>query len=203
MLEYEGRVKIGIADVTGHGLESGILAIMAQAMIRALMTHQENDAIKFLTTLNRTIYDNVQRMDLDKQLTLTLLDYQPSDEGGQLRISGQHEDVIVVRGGEVELIDTTELGFPIGVMPNIGKYVDKAELSLTSGDIVVLYTDGITEAFNSEQEQYGLERLCEVIQQNRLLSSEEIRQAVIKDLRAYIGQQTVFDDITLLIIKQK
>jgi len=142
-------------------------------------------------------------MDLDKQLTLTLLDYQPSDDGGQLQISGQHEDVIVVRGGEVELIDTTELGFPIGVMPNIGKYVDKAELSLTPGDIVVLYTDGITEAFNQDEEQYGLERLCEAIEKNRSLSAQDIRQAVIADVRAYMGEQIPLDDITLLIVKQK
>ncbi len=200
VLQDENRVKIGIGDVTGHGLESGIVMLMIQTAVRTLLAHQETDATKFLNTLNKTIYDNVQRMNSEKNLTLTLLDYQ----GGIVRLSGQHEEVIVVRNqGEIELIDTIDLGFPLGLEDNITDFIGETEIKLSSGDGIILYTDGITEAENPQGETYGLERLCQVISRNWYLSAKEIKNAIIKDLETYINQHTVFDDITLLIVKQK
>ena len=67
----------------------------------------------------------------------------------------------------------------------------------------MLYTDGITEAKNMEKLVYGLERLIEVIEMNWQRSDAEIRDAVIKDVRSHIGEPKVFDDITLLVLKQK
>ena len=72
VLQHNGRVKIGIGDVTGHGLESGVLMIMVQTAVRSLMENNETDPIKFFNALNRTIYDNVQRMNSDKNLSLML-----------------------------------------------------------------------------------------------------------------------------------
>ena len=68
---------------------------------------------------------------------------------------------------------------------------------------MVLYTDGITEAENQLGEFYGLERLCEVVKQNWQREAAQIRQAAIADLRQHIGDQKVYDDITLVILKQK
>ena len=67
----------------------------------------------------------------------------------------------------------------------------------------MLYTDGITEARNTSQQFYGLGRLCEVVSQNWHLSAEQIKQATIEDLREFIGEEKVFDDITLLVLKQQ
>jgi sigma-B regulation protein RsbU (phosphoserine phosphatase) len=67
----------------------------------------------------------------------------------------------------------------------------------------MLYTDGITEAENMDKLLYRLDRLIEVIKINWRGSAAEIRHAVIKDVRSPIGEQKVFDDITLLVIKQK
>ena len=69
--------------------------------------------------------------------------------------------------------------------------------------MVVLYTDGITEAINTNKQIYGLERFCEILSCNWQRSAEEIKQAVIADVRQHIGQQKIFDDITLIIIKPK
>jgi sigma-B regulation protein RsbU (phosphoserine phosphatase) len=74
---------------------------------------------------------------------------------------------------------------------------------LNPGDVVVLYTDGITEAENKSGVQYGLERLCEVVNCNWQRSAEEIKQAVINDVQQHIDTQKVYDDITLLVLKQK
>jgi putative methionine-R-sulfoxide reductase with GAF domain len=93
VLQHNGLIKIGIGDVTGHGLESGMLMVMTQAIVRALLANGETDPVRFLATLNRTLYGNVQRMGTDKNLTLALLDYA----AGEARLSGQHENMLVVR----------------------------------------------------------------------------------------------------------
>ena len=200
VVKHDGRVKIGIGDVTGHGLESGVLMIMAQTAVRTLLASNETDPVNFLNVVNRTLYDNVQRMNSDKTLTLCLLDYHDRT----LRLSGQHEEMLVVRnGGLVERIDTIDLGFPIGLEPDITDFVAETQVQLNSGDLVVLYTDGITEAENMAKVPYGLERLCDVIQSNWQSSAAQIKQIVIEDVRQHIGEQKVYDDITLLVLKQQ
>ncbi|MEG5038830.1 MULTISPECIES: AAA family ATPase [unclassified Microcoleus] len=201
VLNYGGKATIGIGDVTGHGLESGVLMIMAQTAIRTLLVHNETDPVKLLQTVNQTLFDNVERMNCGKNMSLSLLEYR---QDNTLRLSGQHEEVIVVRSsGEVERIDTMDLGFPIALEADIADFIASTEIQLNSGDVVVLYTDGITEAFNMNEDQYGIEPLIEVVALNRGQSAAEIKQAVIDDVRRYIGEQKVFDDITLVVIKQK
>ncbi|MEZ2248415.1 AAA family ATPase [Microcoleus sp.] len=200
VLQQDGRVKISIGDVTGHGLESGVLMIMAQTAVRTLQKMNETDPVKFLDIINQTLYDNLQRIDSDKNMTLAILDYA----GGVLKLSGQHEEMIVVRAdGTLECVDTMDLGFPIGLVEEIGDFVAQAEVLLNPGDVVVLYTDGIPEAKNISKAQYGLKRLWQVVVENRQRSAQEIREAAIADVRQYIGVQKVFDDITLVVIKQK
>jgi serine phosphatase RsbU (regulator of sigma subunit) len=200
VIYHNGKVKIGIGDVTGHGLESGVLMIMVQTAVRTLLENNETNPKNFLNTLNRTIYKNLKRMKSDKNLTLSLLDYQD----GKLRICGQHEEMIVVRQGNlVERIDTMDLGFPIGLEANIADFIAYTDVQLNLGDVVVLYTDGATEAEDIHRAQYGLERLTKIVKQNWQLSAKEIKRALLFDVRLHIGEQEVFDDITLVVLKQK
>ncbi len=200
VLNADGVVTIGIGDVTGHGLESGILMVMTQTAVRTLKEIQESDPIRFLDTLNRTIYKNVQRMNSDKNLTLAILNYF----NGRISISGQHEETLVVRkGGEIERIDTMDLGMPIGLDDDITDLISHITVELEPGDGVVLYTDGIPEAKDINKKFYGLERLCEVVSRNWSNNAEQIKQAAINDLREFIGEQKVFDDITLLVLKRQ
>ena len=200
VLQTDGVVTIGIGDVTGHGLESGVLMLMAQTAVRTLQEIRERDPVRFLDTLNRSIYRNVQRMGSEKNLTLAILNYIE----GKVSISGQHEETLVVRAdGTVERIDMMDLGLPIGLDDDIADFIDHTIIELQPGDGIVLYTDGIPEAYNLDKEQYGMDRLCNVISQNWQQSAQEIKQAIIDDLRNFIGKQKVFDDITLLVFKQQ
>ncbi|MEQ9621268.1 CHASE2 domain-containing protein [Coleofasciculus chthonoplastes] len=200
ILFTDNVVTVGIGDVTGHGLESGILMMMTQTVVRTLDEIRERDPVKFLDVLNRTLYKNVQRMNSDRNLTLAILNYTD----GKVSISGQHEESIVVRaGGIIERIDTMDLGFPIALDDDIADFIDRALIELQPGDSIVLYTDGIPEAENMENEQYGLERLCDVIRQNWDKSAAAMKDAIIDNLRHFIGKQKVFDDITLVVLKQE
>jgi len=199
VLNTDGVVTLGIGDVTGHGLESGLLMLMAQTAVRTLKEIREVDPVRFLDVINRTLYKNVQRMNSEKSLTLAILNYSE----GWVSISGQHEETIIVRqGGEIERVDMMDLGLPIALDDDIVEFISHISIELQLGDGVVLYTDGIPEAYDINKKQYGLEPMCEVISQNWHLSAQEIKQAVIDDLRRHIGKQKVFDDITLLVLKR-
>ncbi|MEG3990107.1 SpoIIE family protein phosphatase [Microcoleus sp. S28C3] len=200
VLQIDGIVTLAIGDVTGHGLESGILMLMAQTSVRTLQEIRELDPVRFLDVLNRTLYKNVQRMNSEKSLTLAILSYSE----GLISISGQHEETLVVRkNGEVERIDTMDLGLPIALDDDIARFISHISIELEPGDGVVLYTDGIPEAYNIGKKQYGLKQLCEVIGQNWHKSAAEVKDAVILDVRQHIGKQKVFDDITLLVFKRQ
>ncbi len=199
VLNIDGVVTLGIGDVTGHGLESGILMLMTQTSVRTLKESGETDPLKFLDVLNRTLYKNVQRINSEKCLTLSILNYTD----GKVSISGQHEETIVVRkSGAIERIDTIDLGFPIALDGDITAFVNQIIVELESGDGLVLYTDGIPEACDMQQKLYGIEQMCNVISRSWDLSAEKIKDAIIDDVRRHIGEQKVFDDITLLILKR-
>ena len=200
VLQQNGRIKIGIGDVTGHGLESGVIMIMVQTAIRTLLINGERNPVKFLSTVNQTIYENLQRMNCDKSLSLILMDYHDN----KLYLSGQHESVIVIRAnGEIEIIDTDSLGFPIGLTDEITEFIFEVEIHLNLGDIVLLYTDGIPEAENQSKQYYGLERLAKVISTAHEKPVDQIREIVIADIREFIGSHKVYDDITFVVMKRK
>ena len=139
-------------------------------------------------------------MNSDKNLTLSILNYK----NGHLSITGQHEEILVVRhGGKVERINTIDLGLPIGLDEDISEFIGQVMIELKVGDIIVLYTDGITEARNIKKAQYGLERLCEVVGKSWDNSAEKVKQDVIADVKLFMGEQQQLDDITLLILKQR
>ncbi len=195
-----GSVHISIGDVTGHGLESGLLMIMVQTAMRTLIESEQTDQKTLLNTLNHVIVDNARKLKSHRNLTLSLLNYF----NGNLSIAGQHEDIIIVRSdGQVESIDTTYLGFPIGLEKNIKEFIDQRQLNLSPGDVVALYTDGVIEAENNQGESYGVQRLCETVCSNRSHSSQLIIEKVIEDLKGHIGTSQVLDDMTLLVLKQK
>lgn len=200
VLQHHGRVKIGIGDVTGHGLDSGVLMLMVQTAVRTLFATNQHNSHQFLTVLNSILYANLQRMQSDKNMTLSMLDYYD----GHLRISGQHEEILFVHSnGGIERIDTLELGFMLGVEPDISHFIAHRDIELHPGDGVVLYTDGLTEARNETGEFYGVERLCRVVEQFWQHSAAEIQNAIINDLKQHLNSGRVCDDVTLLVVKQR
>ncbi|WP_353573330.1 SpoIIE family protein phosphatase [Candidatus Albibeggiatoa sp. nov. BB20] len=200
VLQYGDNIKIAIGDVTGHGLASGVLMLMVQTSIRTLFANNICSPDTCLNILNRVIYDNIKRMDSDKNLSLALVDYCKR----KIKLSGQHEEILLVRSNsQIERIDTIDLGFPIGLEPDIEPFLNYVEIELHSGDGLVLYTDGITEAENMSKELYGLDRLCQIVSATWPRSVKEVQLAVIEDVRQHIGQQKIFDDITLVILKQR
>ncbi len=201
VLQDGSRIKVGIGDVTGHGLESGVLMLMVQSIARALHETGDEDKRSFLTTLNRAVCKNIERTESDKHLSLAFVDY----DDGTLTLTGQHEEALVLRGnGSLERIDTMDLGFPIGLETDIENFINSKKLSFESGDTLILHTDGVTEAEASDGDLFGVERLCESVKVNgNLESAAEVVKGVVADVKAHIGTQKIHDDITLVVVKHR
>jgi len=191
-------VVFGMGDVTGHGLESGVIAIMVQTAVRTLLASGHYDSWKFFDVLNRVVFDNVRRMNCPRNLSLCLLHYRDR----LVTISGQHEEVLIVReNGALERHDTLDLGFPLGLEEKISGFIGETKVALGSGDVMVVYTDGITEAIDRGGVAYGIERLCEAVTANHGRLAQGIREAVLKSLREFTGGKPLLDDISLLVVK--
>ncbi|MGM4914199.1 SpoIIE family protein phosphatase [Rhizobium sp. 768_B6_N1_8] len=200
VLKSGNRLKIGIGDVAGHGLESGVLMLMVQSVARALQEAGNVDAVKFLTDLNSALFKNIVRTKIDKHLTLAFLDY----DGKEMILSGQHEEVIVIRAsGEIERIDTMDLGIPIGLQADISTFINTRRIAFEKGDLILLHTDGVTEAENDAGELFGIDRLCLEALRLKNESVDKIVSEIVAALMHFIGSQKIHDDITLLAIRHR
>lgn len=194
------RVKIGIGDVTGHGLHSGVVMLMVQSLVRGLMEAGEHDPRRFLSVLNRSLTKNIQRSGSDKHMTIAFVDIGPDG----VVLSGQHEEVIILRrDGNQDRIDTMDLGFPLGLAPEIGDYIEVCPLEIAEGEALLLYTDGITEAENAKGEFYGISRLAAAAATAPMTSARVLRDTVLADLQAFIGSARIHDDITLVVLRRR
>ncbi|MBB3353126.1 sigma-B regulation protein RsbU (phosphoserine phosphatase) [Rhizobium sp. BK049] len=200
VLKNGKRLKIGIGDVTGHGLESGVLMLMVQSVARALQEAGNTDAVKFLADLNSALFKNLVRTRIDKHLTLAFLDY----DGKEMILSGQHEEVVIVRAnGEIQRVDTMDLGIPIGLDADISAFIKTREITFEKGDLILLHTDGVTEAANGAGEMFGIERLCSEALRLKGQSAEKVVSGIVTTLMHFIGSQKIYDDITLLAVRHR
>jgi sigma-B regulation protein RsbU (phosphoserine phosphatase) len=190
---------IGIGDVAGHGLPAGLEMLMVQSVIAGLVRHAPRAApSEHVRVLNQVLYDNIRnRLGQDEHITLTLLRY----EGGVFTFAGAHEEILVCRaaGGPCEHIQTP--GTWLGGMRDVSKVTRDSKLELLPGDLMVLYTDGITEAMNKQGVQLGDERLTRVIEENRNESAAVVRDRVIEATLAWQAEQD--DDISLVVIRRQ
>jgi sigma-B regulation protein RsbU (phosphoserine phosphatase) len=188
---------IGIGDVAGHGLDAGLVMLMVQAATAALTkTRPKAMPRELLTELNAILYDNIRaRLEADTHVTFMLARFY-SD--GRFIFAGAHEDIIIVRvDGSVEL--QRPPGTWLGAAPDIKRVTVDAMLMLEPGDLVVLYTDGITEARNSERVMYELTRLTELIVEHRALPVDELRACILADVARW--EPVAKDDRTLLLLR--
>ncbi|GGB46013.1 hypothetical protein GCM10011316_17690 [Roseibium aquae] len=200
VLQNGSRIKIGIGDVTGHGLESGVLMLMVQSVARALQEKGGDDPAAFLDVVNRSMFKNIERTDSDKHMTLAFVDY----EDNKVTVSGQHEEVLLIRAnGDVERIDTVDLGFPVGLEADISPFLGTMTLDFNQDDVLLLHTDGITEAENADGEFFGFDRMSDCARANSHKSAKEIAAAIIRDVKDHIGSHKLYDDITLVVLKHR
>ena len=194
----KGGMLIGIGDVTGHGLSAGVLMLMAQTAIRTL-SNANLDMRELINRVNTVLYQNIQRINEDKNMTLALIHYN----AGHYTVVGQHESILVCRSnGEIENIETFDLGLFVGMEEDISAFTNTHQFQLNKDDVMLLYTDGITEAINVKEEEFGMDGLQKLLKKYYRLPAKDISENIKADLIEYIGDAEIYDDITLVIFKQ-
>lgn len=200
VLPVEGGAWLAIGDVAGHGLNAGLVMLMIQSVVAGLARQSpESKPSEMLAVLNEVLFDNIRRrLDQRDYATLSLLRYD-SHTGG-IVFSGAHEEIIVCReeSGRCETIATP--GPWLGAMPNVRRFAVNTPSQLNPNDVMLLYTDGVTEAMDAEGRQYGMERMCSALEEVRHEPVERIRDHLIDSVMTWTSTQ--MDDVTLVVIRQ-
>ncbi|XXX80622.1 SpoIIE family protein phosphatase [Sorangium sp. So ce134] len=191
---------LGIGDVAGHGLAAGLIMLMIQSMVSALTCNDPSASpARVVAALNKAVYRNVRgRLDRDEHATLLLLRYE---RDGRVTFAGAHDDVIVCSARTRRCTCISSSGVWIGALPEIGPMTWDSELFLEDGDVLVLYSDGVTEARNAHHEQFGLERLCATIEAVPTASVDAIRDRILEEVEGWCPSPD--DDITIVVARYR
>lgn len=189
---------LAIGDVTGHGLTAGLMSLMLQSQVAALVNAlPEASPASLVCSMNRALRDNIRnRLERDDHATLVLLRYERS---GRVVFAGAHDPILVCRAESrcVECIETH--GVWIGALGDVSSRTHDAEFTLREGDVLVLHTDGVTEARNAHHEQFGLERLCKSIITHAQKPARDIVSGVLHDVGAWTT--SIDDDMSLVVAR--
>ena len=191
---------ISIGDVSGHGVGAGLVMLMAQA---AIASHFLNDPraepARVLREVNALLCENItNRLRDNKYVTAQLLTYAGA---GRFTCVGAHEWPLLYRAkaGRCEIVEAP--GPWLGIVPELCD-VPITNITLEPGDVLCLYSDGITEAQNSAGEQFDLERLSAVIESALAAGTplDDVTNAVFAEVEAFAGRRD--DDWTLLLARR-
>ena len=186
---------IAIGDVSGHGLDAGLIMMMVQTAVSSLVrTSPSARPGEILSSVNHVIFDNIHgRLQVERHMTLSLLRI----DGGEVTFAGAHMDILVRRGstGECSVVETP--GAWIGIADDIEGHTVEGHLSLQPGDMMVLYTDGVTEATDAEGRLFGLDRLQAIVGQGGDQGPQEIIDAIVRAVDDFQAEQ--FDDFSIVV----
>jgi sigma-B regulation protein RsbU (phosphoserine phosphatase) len=190
----EGRIGICLGDVSGKGLPASLLMANLQAALRSLAFLSQSTK-EYINKLNKFLCEITPP---DKFITLFLgvLNFRDNILG--FSNAGHNPPFHYTAAGPPKPLQTG--GIILSVMKEFEFEDDN--VSLSSGDVVIIYSDGITEAVNTANEQYGEERLIEIGARLRNLPANEIVKAIADSVNTFAGEAPQADDMTLVVIKK-
>jgi len=192
-----GERWLAIGDVSGHGVESGLIMMMTQTSIFTAVNRTAGFTPSgVIDVVNSVMKQNIARLRTDRYMSLSVMHL----EHHNLIFAGKHQDVLVhrARTGKIEQVPST--GTWLGVIDDIGEHLSDTTVPVENGDVILLFTDGVTEATNREGDMFGQENLELALNRNAHLPVAEIVRNIILDVRAHMDHQA--DDITLLALKR-
>lgn len=191
-----GQHGFVVADVTGKGVPASLLMATMRATLRANIQNNPNDIVQALRQVNGDIYRDSP---VDKFITSIYcnLDYESHELS---YVNSGHNPPYIVRANDNRIEELDQGGLMLGIMEEID--LPKATLSIDKGDILMLFSDGVTEATNPSGELFSEERFEQWLLDHNQLSAEEMKDALLKTLRDYADGSPQSDDITFIIVKR-
>jgi sigma-B regulation protein RsbU (phosphoserine phosphatase) len=191
----EGRVGVVVADVTGKSV-SGALVMSASRSVFRMLSEEELTVGEIMIRANRRTKKDIKSGMFVALLYVVL---NSRDRTLSLCSAGQTQPIHVsAETGKARLVETAGDTFPLGILED-AEY-QETRLQLARGDRVVLYTDGIVEAMNEQQEIFGFERLLDVIQGTQHVKADKLLRETIDRVNEFVGGAAQHDDLTVIVL---
>ncbi|RKX49248.1 MAG: hypothetical protein DRP25_06380, partial [Thermotoga sp.] len=190
VLEMGGKIYAVVADVSGKGIPAALLMSTVRSTLRTLLESVESLS-ELVSKLNKRITEDFEE---DRFVTMAFFSL---DRNGELRVvNAGHDPVYIVKDDRMETVGSS--GVPLGILPDWD--YDEKILELDPGTFVVAYTDGVIEARNVEGEEYGFERLEQILKEFEG-SAEELTARIKDSVFSFSSGATQHDDTTIMVIK--
>jgi serine phosphatase RsbU (regulator of sigma subunit) len=191
----DGRLVIALGDVSGKGTAAALLMSSLHASIHA-QTGSHDSLVETISAVNRYLADNIPS---NRFVTLFYAELDPESGALSFLNAGHNPPLIVHAAGTVEQLASG--GLPLGIKAN-AEYRE-GRTTLQRGDVLVIYSDGVTEASSPSGEEFGPTRLYEVVSRNVDSSAAGIRDRIESALTKFSQGTQAADDITLVIVKRQ
>jgi serine phosphatase RsbU (regulator of sigma subunit) len=192
----DGRVAVSIADVTGHGIGSALCMAACRAYVRAGFAANP-ELHSLLVSMNRLLHEDLPA---EKFVTLAVGVLNSADATLQL-ISGGHGPLLFYSSKEDRFHSYDAQGLPLGLLP-AAKYGCPEAIRFARGDILVLVTDGFLEWQNANGEDFGQDRLEQVVRASRVMPAATIISELHSSVAKFAGSTPQLDDLTALVVKR-
>ena len=188
------RWALIIADVSGKGVSAALFMALSRTLLRACV-EGKTDTTAALREANRFICRDAQ-----SSMFVTVFSAILDPERQTLAcVNAGHNPPLVVRGDSGDAAFLRQDGIAMGVIPEM--VINEEVVTLKPGDLVVLYTDGVTEAFNDDLEEFGEERFKEIARTCRFLPAGEVIRRILSGIHEFTGKTPQSDDITLVVLR--
>ena len=184
-----------IADVTDKGAPAALFMVFSNSIVRASV-HPSISPADSIANANRLICSKSPNA-MFVSLVYVLID---TKTGQATYVNAGHNPPLYYHAGEDRLERLSRTGMVLGIEPETG--FTQRSLDLQPGDLILLYTDGLTDAINAQEQEFGMDLLEVIVWENRHLSAEEIINRLEEALIKHSGDITPFDDVTLLLVKR-
>jgi len=195
---HNGRIVLTLGDVSGKGVGAALLMASVHAAVRA-QSQTRLSVGEIVSEVNKYLYKNSPD---NKYVTLFYGELDPAS--GVITYSNAgHNPPLLVRAGATGPTDITRLdvgGLPVGILPDT-VYHEGTE-KFEPGDILLIYSDGITESINDREEEFGEHRLIEIIKRYKTTSVIELRDRIEEAISRFAGKAAPVDDMTLVAVKR-
>ena len=192
------HIGLVIADVSGKGVGGALMMAVCRSVLR-VNAPNVYDPASMLCSLNQTLASN-----LADDMFISMLYMVLNLETHQLSFArAGHEAPIIIRNGESKATHPETAGIVIGLVDNeiFENAIETRNITLHPGDLIVTYTDGITEALNAEQAEWGTENLIGAVERMAGASAHDLLDNIRENVLAFAGNSRQYDDMTMLALK--
>lgn len=198
----DGRIGIAIADVSGKGIPASLLMAICQTNLRHY-AHQYESPANVLKAINKEM---IKKMRKDMFITVIYAIVDINKNKITLARAGHELPLILSTNlnGEKSVHPIESEGMALGMVPNdiFDEVIKDTRLSFNTGDILVFYTDGITEATNSYGAEFSTDRLSQAVEDFSTQPSTKLNEGIISRVKKFASEQGIIDDLTLVSIKR-